>query len=247
MFYLSLIIEHQLYRRESNMVQVAQCWDDGVVTDLRLTEILRKYGAKATFNLCPGHYGEKRVEPSWMVPGYIGWSHRGMHGGSFALSELVTVYRGFRIASHGMRHLSALEHSDEDFLKDAMDARKFLEDLFQIECPGYAWPYGRYTPLKAAALLEAGFEYGRTAEYTGCVESYENPMMLHSSCHFQDPFFYQKYENAKARGGIFYFWGHSYEMMDSQGMWKQLEDKIAFIADDSAARWIDVIDIVRKK
>ena len=36
------------------MIRVAQCWDDGVATDIRLTEILRKYNAKATFNLCPG-------------------------------------------------------------------------------------------------------------------------------------------------------------------------------------------------
>ena len=25
------------------MIKVAQCWDDGVATDIRLTEILRKY------------------------------------------------------------------------------------------------------------------------------------------------------------------------------------------------------------
>ena len=31
------------------MIRVAQCWDDGVATDIRLTEILRKYNAKATF------------------------------------------------------------------------------------------------------------------------------------------------------------------------------------------------------
>ena len=30
------------------MIKVAQCWDDGVATDIPLTEILRKYNAKAT-------------------------------------------------------------------------------------------------------------------------------------------------------------------------------------------------------
>ena len=30
-------------------MKVVQCWDDGVVTDIRLIEILRKYNAKATF------------------------------------------------------------------------------------------------------------------------------------------------------------------------------------------------------
>jgi len=43
------------------MIKVAQCWDDGVATDIRLIEILRKYNAKATFNLCPGIMAEETV------------------------------------------------------------------------------------------------------------------------------------------------------------------------------------------
>ncbi len=229
------------------MFKIAQCWDDGVTTDLRLTDIFRKYHAKATFNLNPGLHTDQRAVPQWTPPGYTGWAHKGFQPGKLALSELPDVYRGFRIASHGMKHMNAGEHPDGEFLKDAVDARKFLEDLFQCECPGYAWPCGRYTPSTVEAMLEAGFEYGRTCENTDCVESYSNPMILRSSCHFQDPAFYRKYAEAKARGGIFYFWGHSYEMMDSEGMWKQLEDKIKFISDDPEAQWIDVIDIVRKK
>ena len=29
------------------MMKVVQCWDDGVINDLRLTGMLRQYGAKA--------------------------------------------------------------------------------------------------------------------------------------------------------------------------------------------------------
>ena len=38
-------------------MKVVQCWDDGVVNDVRLTNLLRKYNAKATFNLNPGNHG----------------------------------------------------------------------------------------------------------------------------------------------------------------------------------------------
>jgi hypothetical protein len=43
------------------MIKVAQCWDDGVLNDLKLTELLRKYNAKATFNLNPAlhRYSER--------------------------------------------------------------------------------------------------------------------------------------------------------------------------------------------
>lgn len=45
------------------MVYVAQCWDDGVSTDVRLIELLRKYNAKATFNLPPGNLPPHRTAP----------------------------------------------------------------------------------------------------------------------------------------------------------------------------------------
>ena len=39
------------------MVKVACCWDDGVVNDIRLISLLRKYKAKATFKF-KSHWGE---------------------------------------------------------------------------------------------------------------------------------------------------------------------------------------------
>ena len=38
---------------DTTPIRVAQCWDDGVTDDIRLIEILRKHGAKASFNLNP--------------------------------------------------------------------------------------------------------------------------------------------------------------------------------------------------
>ena len=35
-------------------MKIMQCWDDGVVNDEPLAALLRKYQAKATFNINPG-------------------------------------------------------------------------------------------------------------------------------------------------------------------------------------------------
>ena len=229
------------------MIKVAQCWDDGLSTDRRLIEMLRKYGAKATFNLTPGRHGDERVEAYWTPQGYSGWSCRGFIGGRLSKHELLETYSGFRVASHCMKHEHAGQIPDESFIRAALDARHYLEDLFQQECPGFAWPYGAYTKPLAEALLAAGFEYGRTTgNCCGDVSQYEHPMLLCPNCHYQDCAFYDLYEKAKQDGdNFFYFWGHTYEMQDSEGMWKQLEDKIRFICDDPDAVWCDVIDIVR--
>ena len=58
------------------MIKVAQCWDDGVYTDIKLIEILRKYNAKATFNLCPGFAGDETVLPSWRAYDDASWSYQ---------------------------------------------------------------------------------------------------------------------------------------------------------------------------
>ena len=46
------------------MLKVVQCWDDGVINDIRLTDLLRRWGAKATFNLNPGlHFRRAGRQP----------------------------------------------------------------------------------------------------------------------------------------------------------------------------------------
>ena len=225
------------------MLKVVQCWDDGVATDIRLIEILRKYNAKATFNLCPGALEEERIPPYWAQPGYNGWSCRGFFGGHVGKNELYDLYHDFQVASHCWMHECAGVVPDDEFIRAAMDARKYLEDLFGRSCPGFAWPCSRNTPETCELLRENGFAYARIVGTTDDVTAYEDPMLLCPSCHFQDRDFYQRYENAK-KTGVFYFWGHTYEMMDSPRMWDQLEQKIRWITDDPESQWADVIDII---
>ncbi len=227
------------------MVKVAQCWDDGVTNDIRLIELLKKYHAKATFNLNPGLHEEKRQEPLWVPAGYADWSFKGFRCGKVGKAEMLSIYRGFQVASHCWRHENADAHPLPVFVKAATDAKHFLEDLFQQECPGFAWPCGIATPEAADALRDAGFAYGRMVTSTEHVEAYEHPMMLKPSCHVHDGVFYRRFAEAKARNGIFYFWGHSYEMLDSAGLWEQMERKLDFLSSDPEVEWVDVIDLVR--
>lgn len=224
------------------MMKVAQCWDDGVATDARVVDILRRCNAKATFNLCPGTMANERIAPSWVKPGVAEGSHKGFRGGRVGLKELVDVYGDFQVASHCWKHETAGRVSDEVFFKAAMDARKFLEDAFQRPCPGFAWPCGEYTPETVQMLREAGFKYGRTCENTDDVTKCANPLVLPSSCHFQAGDFWAKYEAAK-KTGVFYFWGHSYEMFEYDMFWRRYEETIRIISADPDAEWVDVIDL----
>ena len=115
------------------MLQVVQCWDDGVINDIRLTDLLRRQGAKATFNLNPGFHADERGVNRWAGPGYSGWSCRGFLPGKVGRKEMKEIYSGFRVASHCFRHETVGTLPDDKFVQAAIDARAWLEDLFQFK------------------------------------------------------------------------------------------------------------------
>lgn len=51
---------------------VTLSFDDGEIQDIRLAELLRKYGLQATFYLCSAHIGLKAVLPSGRPGGKSG-------------------------------------------------------------------------------------------------------------------------------------------------------------------------------
>lgn len=226
-------------------MKVVQCWDDGVTTDVRLTNILRKYGAKATFNICPGSHGEARREARWIPqPNFAGeWSYNGYRSGKLAKGEILETYKGFQVASHCWQHENAGSLPDDEWIVKAYDARKYLEDLFQQPCPGFAWPCGVVTQGAIDKLREKGFAYGRSTKTALDITECEEPLALAPNCHFLQGDFWTRYNKAKETG-VFYFWGHSYEMMNYDELWNYFEEKIKIITEDPDTEWADVIDIV---
>jgi len=206
-------------------VKVVQCWDDGVAGDIRLTELFRKYGARATFNLNPGLHGVHRS------PG-------GSSRAKLGRAEMRTVYDGFEIGNHTMTHphLEALD--PKTARAEILDARKWLQDFFGQPVTGFAYPFGTWNPLVVDLLAGAGHHYGRTVDNALSVFPPENPLTFHPTCHFADPRFMELYHASKT-SGVFYFWGHSYEL-DTPPVWNTFEKRIIAIGDDPDAQWSTV-------
>ena len=228
-------------------LRVAQCWDDGVFTDIRLIDILKKYNAKATFNLCSGYIPEVSVPGYWRKaePGQEPLPIETFAGGHVGKDRLMEVYGSFEVASHCDMHENAQNTDPQLFLESALKSRRFLEDFFQKECRGFAWPYGAYTSETVKLLNEANFAYGRITTYTDNVLAYTDPLQLESTCHFKNKKFWKMYQQAKETSGVFYFWGHSYEMADIDQYWDNFERMIAYISNDPEAEWVNVIDLVK--
>ncbi len=211
---------------------VAQCWDDGIVSDIRLAEILRRYDAKATFNLNAGLHDTKRSN---------GWRYQDTWVERLARSELEPVYQGFTIANHSLTHPHLPALTLKEINKEVGVNRQILQDWFQQPVLGFVYPFGTYDHRVKQAVRTGGHLYARSVKAEEFSFPPADPMEFHPTCHFLAADFWGAYEKAK-QSGIFYFWGHSYELL-TEAMWDDFETKIRRINDDQDATWVDVPDL----
>lgn len=213
-------------------MKVVQCWDDGVTADRPLVEILRKYKAKASFNLNAGLH-ESKSKFSWVFKETevhkLGWD------------EMKDLYDGFVIANHSLKHPHLEAISIEDARREVIEGRDKLQQFFGQEVSGFAYPFGTYNEAVKEIILEAGHIYGRTTKRNEYQFPPIDPIEFHPTCHFLAQDFWEKYEKSKAVG-VFYFWGHSYEMINST-MWNEFDAQIKRISADPDSVWVDLPDL----
>lgn len=217
---------------EDGPMTVVQCWDDGVTTDARVAEICRRHSARATFNLNAGRH-ETRRKPGWKYKdtdvGFLGWD------------EMRDVYAGFTIANHSLTHPDLAKIPAADARREIVEGRERLRQFFGQPVLGFAYPFGTYNETVMGLLREAGHVYARTVKNVESPFPPADAMAFHPCCHFLAPDFWDRYEKARP-GGVFYFWGHSYEIV-TDTMWTAFEDQIARISADPRSRWGELVNL----
>lgn len=219
------------------VMRVCQCWDDGNVDDIRLTELLRKHGARASFNLNIGLHQPKR---------YLNWKYQDWKEvWKLSLGELRQVYEGFLVANHGLDHIWLTRASAAEARREVIEGKERLEQLFGYAVMGYAYACGAYDEPAKTIIRTAGHLYARTTETAARVFPPQDAMAFHTSGHHQEAHFWEEYQRVKAADGVFYFWGHSYEFVSEQD-WLAFEQKIARISADPQAQWVDLPELFQK-
>lgn len=214
-------------------MKIMQSWDDGIVSDIRLTEILRRYQVKASFCLTPGLYQKNR---SW------GWMDDDREVWRLARHELIDVYQGFEICSHSMTHPYLTDLPADRLDWELQTSKHILEEIFQRPVRGFCYPFHACNDFVKEAVHRAGYQWARGRELPDGLYSCADPLELHPCCHVLDDDFWGKYERCKSRNGLFFFWGHSYEMKD-EAMWAGFEAMIERISLDFDAEWVFAGDL----
>lgn len=194
-------------------------YDDGVEQDVRLIEIMNKYGLKGTFNLNSGVYAEDgTVYPEGQI-------HRRM-----TEKQVTEIYKssGQEVAVHSLTHPFLEQLPSNLVVKEIMEDRENLEKQFITIVRGMAYPYGTFDDKVIAALEACGIVYARTVISTNDFRIPRDWMRLTATCHHRSPEFEnltKKFVEDEVTHApyLFYLWGHSYEF-EADDNWSIIED-----------------------
>lgn len=195
-------------------------YDDAVVWDEKLIEIMQKYGLKGTFNANSAFFGynEKHLTREKAV-------------------ELYTKSNN-EVAIHGEYHYSHAELDKTMSLNDILMDRKNLEQMFGKQVRGMAYANGSYSDEVVEILKICGVKYARGSKST---ESFDIPndwYNIQPTCHHNNPklmeLAHNFIEGKKSYNfwynspKLFYLWGHSYEF-NNKDNWQVIEEFAKYV------------------
>ncbi len=198
-------------------------YDDGVVQDIRLIDIMNKHGLKGTFNLNSSLYlPEDSVREHFY--------------GRLKLSEAKQLYTnsGHEVAVHGLTHPFLEQLNSSEMIYEITEDRKQLESQYNTIIRGMAYPFGTYNDKVVEVLQHCEIAYARTVQSTFGFDFPENWLLWHPTCQHdcpnlgelakrfvEEPCYFGNVE-------LFYLWGHSYEFDDNNN-WEVIEKFAEYI------------------
>ncbi len=194
-------------------------YDDGVMQDIRLIEIMKRHGVKGTFNI-NGVYllqdgnTDRRLGRKLALETYAG--------------------SGMEVALHGFTHPFLDRLSRERATYEIAKDREVLESVFGGVIRGMAYPMGTFNDMTVEVLSACGVAYARTTVSTRNFEIPTDWLRMPATCHHNDPQVLDlanRFVNETHHWGfpqLFYLWGHSYEF-DNLDNWDHIENILSIV------------------
>ena len=202
-------------------------YDDGVVQDVRLIQLLNKYGLKCTFNLNSELLGKGGFLNNGTVMHY-----------KIRPDDVAELYKDHEVAVHTLTHPFLPSLDEEEIVRQVEQDRLNLEALTDKEVVGMAYPCGGANSDERVAQIirrRTGVKYARTLVDTDRFDPQENlhllkPNVYHLHWDRLTDLAKRFVESDADTPQIFYVWGHSYEMDFDSANWSRLEEFFAFIS-----------------
>lgn len=192
-------ISYNVYKNKAR-VCVTFSYDDGRPNDLRLAELFKKYGLKATFNLNSSKLGTE---------GYITESD------VRKMSE-----DGFEIAVHSLNHPFLESLGDQIILGEIYEDKRNLERITGKIVTGMAYPFGTFDERVKKIAAVCGIKYSRTT-VGGQRRIPKDFLEWGTTCHHKN---FDDY-GIDDKFSLLYVWGHSYEF-ETEDDWQKFENNL---------------------
>lgn len=209
-------------------------WDDGHPLDMRIAEMLGKYGCPGTFYVpCRNRTGAAVLSPG----------------------EIRTIAQEHEIGSHTLEHCYLDRVTTATARTQITKGRRVLEDWIGQSVDGFAYPGGRHSRRIRRLVRDAAFSYARTVE-SFSLQLYQDPFRMPTTIqlhpHWPGAYIrnFVKWGHWRTRlagflavlgrrelpsrlsavldlvwrrGGVLHLWGHSWEV-EALGLWPILDD-----------------------
>ena len=204
-------------------------YDDGTTQDIRLVQLLNKYGLKSTFNLNSELLGTNNI----LSRGGMPIAHY-----KIAPQDVKYVYEGHEVAVHTLTHPFLPKLDKEEIIRQVEEDRKNLEALVGYDIVGMAYPCGGANNDDRVAQIikeNSSLKYCRTIETTGNFDLQDNlyrfnPTEFHINWDRMMELGKQFVEMKTDKPQIFYIWGHAFEMDYDPMNWIRLEEFFEMIS-----------------
>lgn len=220
-------------------VVVTTSWDDGSVSDIKLSNLLEKYSLKATF--------------------YITKSYRYLER-PLTIEEIIELSKKHEVGAHTLTHPDLDTISIESVKNEILGSKEYLENLLGREVKMFCYPRGRYNDEIIGGVKKAGFIGARTCSHGG-FNMPDNPykwqITLHASNGSPRMTFRiwrinhlsirslidweirakELFDLAFKKGGVYHLWGHGYEY-EKRNEWDKLERVFKYISNREGVRYM---------
>ena len=217
------------FEEQNKRKAITFSYDDGVTQDIRLIELLNKYGLKCTFNL----NSELLRKPGILIRENQRISHYKVHP-----KDVKYIYDGHEVAVHTLIHPNLTTLDETEIIRQVEQDRMKLSELVGYEVVGMAYPCGGINNDDRVAEIiknNTGVRYSRTITNTDSFEMQKNLYRFNPNVYHV-----LEYDRLMKMGEafisletetpqIFYIWGHSYEMDFQPDYWSKLEAFFALI------------------
>jgi hypothetical protein len=212
---------------------ITTSWDDGHPSDLRVADLLSKYGMQATFYVPTFNREGRQV---------------------MSATEIRTLAQSFEIGGHTRDHVPLTECTPAQAEVQIRENRDYLSNLLGKRIEGFAYVRGKHDQAAREIVSRVGFAYARTTANLEC-RMIPDVLRVPTTLQFYPHSLSVRLRNflrhgpspdrlsiminaargdslsgaclnaafaARSQGRFFHLWGHSWEL-DEFGLWGELE------------------------